>query len=497
MFGLESSQKLRGAFNCTLTGDITHQGRLYIFDKAVGFYSAIFGKTVTLIHAADIVDVRKVPGLLPPNAILVKTADAEVVFANFLSRERAYELVTRVLWNFSDLPGEKPAPIPVGFHSERYIFVLVSSARGPGGGPVGNSVSDAFVRLRVRQFEACTPTADNGSAPRFNRVLCFPTTAFDPAVDKLEVSLLNEDVNGDESLVGQKVLPLSGVKPAPVLAAVLATWTPHASWHRLVAAPGHAGGACEVNLSLWTGTSSHPAFSTAVAARRTPRAKKHPEGASSRVQVFEEPRLSYLFVQVRRAQGLTARQRKVSGMADPLVHVSVGDQHARTRTVPDTLEPAWDDEFTFVVEKPPAAKIVLDVYDGEMGDGRFMGQVTIPLQGLPMRRGNSTAKPRPQWFRIGPRRDRFNAAAGRVLVWDAAAAATVLRSESSRLEGTGSLPPGLHDHDDDVDMARRHTRAPLGGVTTTPADTCWPCRPCRPDAARSLNKRSLCLLRCA
>lgn len=403
--------------------------------------------------------MRKVPGLFPPNALVVKTEDgAEVVFANFLSRGRAYELLTRVLWNFSELPGEKPPPIPVGFHGERYVFVLVAGARGAAGGPVGSAAHDAFVRVRVKQFEACTPTTDNSAAPRFNRVLCFPTTAFDPARDKLEISLLNEDVNGDEALVGQRVVPLSGIKPAPALAAVLAAWQPHATWHRM--APAHGGASqSELSVAMWTGTSTHPAFNTAIAARRILR-KQKAEGLSSRVQVFEEPRMAYLFVQVRRAQGLQARQSKVTGMADPFVHVSVGGQQARTRTVADTLEPAWDDSFTFVVEKPAAAKIVLDVFDGEAADGRFMGQVVIPLQGLPMRRGNSTAKPRPQWFRIGPRRDRFSAAAGRVLVWDVGAAATVFRSDGRRA-GDGHLPQSLHDEDDDVDMARPPRRRPL------------------------------------
>ena len=105
MFGVEPSEKLHGAFNCAIASDIAHQGRLYIFDKSIGFFSAIFGRKVKTIRAEDVTDVRKLSGMLPPNAICIKTVhDDDAVFAHFLSRDRAYDLLTRILWQPPRLP---------------------------------------------------------------------------------------------------------------------------------------------------------------------------------------------------------------------------------------------------------------------------------------------------------------------------------------------------------------------------------------------------------
>ena len=56
-------------------------------------------------------------------------------------------------------------------------------------------------------------------------------------------------------------------------------------------------------------------------------------GDTTRLKVYEEPRLAYLFLQVRKASGLKARQGKPNGMSDPFCHVIVGKQRARTAIV--------------------------------------------------------------------------------------------------------------------------------------------------------------------
>jgi hypothetical protein len=56
-------------------------------------------------------------------------------------------------------------------------------------------------------------------------------------------------------------------------------------------------------------------------------------GNTARLKTYEEPRMAYLFLQVRKASGLKARQGKPNGMSDPFCHVVVGTQRARTRIV--------------------------------------------------------------------------------------------------------------------------------------------------------------------
>ena len=44
----------------------------------------------------------------------------------------------------------------------------------------------------------------------------------------------------------------------------------------------------------------------------------------------------------------------------------------------DPLNPVWEDTFTFVVEKPLGARIVMDLFDGEESKESFMGQAQRP-----------------------------------------------------------------------------------------------------------------------
>jgi len=46
--------------------------------------------------------------------------------------------------------------------------------------------------------------------------------------------------------------------------------------------------------------------------------------------------------------------------------------------VQETLNPVWEDTFTFVVEKPLGTKVILDIFDGEDTKEGFMGQAREP-----------------------------------------------------------------------------------------------------------------------
>ena len=80
-------------------------------------------RKVKTIRAEDVTDVRKLPGLLPANAIVIKIVhEDEIVFANFLSRDRAYDMLTRILWR-----GLQPAAQPASA-SRPSLFVATSAA---------------------------------------------------------------------------------------------------------------------------------------------------------------------------------------------------------------------------------------------------------------------------------------------------------------------------------------------------------------------------------
>ena len=431
VFGIDPSEALQGAFNCSLNSDIIHQGRLYVFDRSIAFYSALFGRRMMVIKADDVTDVRKLPGLLPPSAILIKTLNEEdIVFGSFLARDKAYDLLTKILWDFSDDAKHRPPPVAVGFGGERYIFVQISSARGPVGGPVGSQTHDAFCRVRIGQYESRTPTAENSpAAPRFNTVCCFPATMFNPATDKVQVTVFNEGFDGEDLLVGHKTLPLAGIRAVPTVGST-AAWKAASAWHKLTMQAG--GPPAEVCVSMWTAGSAHPAFAKSAVAAMRPQQRAE-TGLSAKCAVYEEPRMAYLFLEVRRAAGLQARPGKVTGLADPYVHVTVGQQQARSSIAADTLKPEWQDAFTFCVEKPLGGRIVLQLYDGEESEGAFMGQVVVPLQSIPIRRGNTKAKPASKWYRLGSKRDPLDEVASRVVAGDFSAVPSLFRGDGQPL----------------------------------------------------------------
>jgi hypothetical protein len=128
--------------------------------------------------------------------------------------------------------------------------------------------------------------------------------------------------------------------------------------------------------------------------------------------------MAYLFLQVQKASGLKARQGKPNGMTDPFCHVVVGKQRARTHIVTDTLNPVWNDAFTFVVEKPLSGCVTVELYDGDQREGEFIGQGVVPLQDVPLRRSGGRNVPAPRWYRVTKRRDKYDHATSRMLGGD-------------------------------------------------------------------------------
>ena len=110
--------------------------------------------------------------------------------------------------------------------------------------------------------------------------------------------------------------------------------------------------------------------------------------------------MAYLFLQIQKASGLKARDGKPNGMSDPFCHITVGTQRARTRIVQDTLNPVWEDGFTFVVEKPLSGSVTVEIYDGNQHDSDRIGQVVVPLQDITLRHSGSRAVPAPRWYRV-------------------------------------------------------------------------------------------------
>ena len=85
-------------YGCALQKEILLQGRLYVSEGHICFYSNIFGWVNTLVISFDeIVSVeKKNTAMLFPNAIVIQTLHARNVFASFISRDSTYDLIVGI-----------------------------------------------------------------------------------------------------------------------------------------------------------------------------------------------------------------------------------------------------------------------------------------------------------------------------------------------------------------------------------------------------------------
>ncbi|KAJ2884234.1 hypothetical protein FB639_001998 [Coemansia asiatica] len=98
-------------YGCALQRDILVQGRLYLTENFVCFYSNIFGWVTSLIIAFDEIMTieKKMTALIIPNAIQISTLHAKHFFGSFMYRDSAYNQLYD-LWAKSR--SEKHAALP-------------------------------------------------------------------------------------------------------------------------------------------------------------------------------------------------------------------------------------------------------------------------------------------------------------------------------------------------------------------------------------------------
>ncbi len=170
-----------------------------------------------VIRASDITDVLKVTVALTSSLEIRTLTSGPILFTNFLSRDQAHELISRVMWGFHEASSsERPVPVALGFSGERYLFVRINAARPSASGTaLKTGMSDCFVKLSVGSYTARTFTVENSASPQFDTVCVFPCTVIDPASDLLTISLHNESMNGANKVLGDLPISLAGTKAAP------------------------------------------------------------------------------------------------------------------------------------------------------------------------------------------------------------------------------------------------------------------------------------------
>ncbi|CAR27954.1 hypothetical protein ZYGR_0N04410 [Zygosaccharomyces rouxii] len=95
-----SDERLVADHSCALSRDILLQGKMYISDRQICFYSNILGwVSSVLIPFEEVVQIeKKTTAGIFPNGIVVDTLHTKYAFASFISRDATFDLMTDV-WN--------------------------------------------------------------------------------------------------------------------------------------------------------------------------------------------------------------------------------------------------------------------------------------------------------------------------------------------------------------------------------------------------------------
>ncbi|CAI4053208.1 hypothetical protein SUVZ_15G2370 [Saccharomyces uvarum] len=98
--GVSPGERLIADHSCALSRDILLQGKMYISDQHIAFYSNILGWVSTVfIPFKTIIQIeKKTTAGIFPNGIAIDTLHTKYTFASFTSRDATYDLITEV-WN--------------------------------------------------------------------------------------------------------------------------------------------------------------------------------------------------------------------------------------------------------------------------------------------------------------------------------------------------------------------------------------------------------------
>eukprot|EP00824_Muranothrix_gubernata_P007263 TRINITY_DN19310_c0_g1_i1.p1 TRINITY_DN19310_c0_g1~~TRINITY_DN19310_c0_g1_i1.p1 ORF type:complete len:1035 (+),score=233.77 TRINITY_DN19310_c0_g1_i1:37-3105(+) len=98
LFSLPEDENLLTDCACALLRSILLQGRLYISENYLCFFSNILGhKSSEVIPIQDVVRVEKATTVFIPNAIEIHTEEAKFFFGSFLNRNKIYDLVSTIV----------------------------------------------------------------------------------------------------------------------------------------------------------------------------------------------------------------------------------------------------------------------------------------------------------------------------------------------------------------------------------------------------------------
>ncbi|KAG7476466.1 hypothetical protein MATL_G00083370 [Megalops atlanticus] len=167
---ISKDELLRQSYTCALQKDILYQGKLYISDNWICFYSKVFGKdTKIAVPVRSVTLIKKTKtAILVPNAIVIATAQERHVFVSFLSRDTTYKFLKSVCLHL-DGPKAGSSPLPSSADSS-------FRADRPASLPLDFSgdFSDLDGIVRQRRHDMLESSSSGSQTPDYEKMEEFP-----------------------------------------------------------------------------------------------------------------------------------------------------------------------------------------------------------------------------------------------------------------------------------------------------------------------------------
>ncbi|XP_039120456.1 FT-interacting protein 4-like [Dioscorea cayenensis subsp. rotundata] len=251
-----------------------------------------------------------------------------------------------------------------------YLYVNVVKARDLPAMDITGSL-DPYVEVKLGNYKGITKHIEKNQSPVWHQVFAFSKERLQ--ADKVEVLVKDKDV-GKDDFVGRVVFDLNEVPMRVPPDSPLAP-----QWYRLEDRAGdHKRNRGEIMLAVWMGTQADEAFPDAW------HSDAHSislDGlAHTRSKVYFSPKLYYLRVLAIEAQDLVPFDK--GRVPDVCLRIQLGNQLRRTRPASTgrSLNPAWNEEFLFVVAEPFDEPIVFTVED-HVGPNKDepLGRLVLPV----------------------------------------------------------------------------------------------------------------------
>ncbi|KAM6230106.1 GRAM domain-containing protein 2B isoform 2-T2 [Porphyrio hochstetteri] len=108
-----TDEPLKQSFTCALQKEILYQGKLFLSENWICFYSKVFGKDTKIsIPVLSVTLLKKTKtALLVPNALIIATVTDRYMFVSLLSRDTTYKLLKSICRHLEDTStGNSPNP---------------------------------------------------------------------------------------------------------------------------------------------------------------------------------------------------------------------------------------------------------------------------------------------------------------------------------------------------------------------------------------------------